>query len=91
MPGDFDNLFDDDYARTKSGVLEVLPEGWGFLRLKPGAPSRRDIYVAQVQIHGAGLTAGDIIRGQVRPPKETEQYSVLRRIRSINGKSYSFM
>ncbi len=91
MPGDFDNLFDDDYALTKSGVLEVLPEGWGFLHEKNITPGHRDIYVAQGQIHSAGLKTGDIITGQVRPPKETERYSALVRIQSINGSAYSFL
>lgn len=91
MPGDFDNLFDDDYALTKSGVLEVMPEGWGFLHEKHITSSRRDIYVAQGQINAAGLKTGDIITGQVRPPKETEKCSVLLRIQSINGSVYSFL
>jgi len=91
VPGDFDNLFDDECARIVSGVLEVLPEGWGFLRRKHDIASRQDIYVAQAEISGAGLKTGDIIMGQVRPPKETEKYSVLMRIQSINGSRYSFL
>lgn len=83
MSGDFDTLFDDDRASTGSGVLEVLPEGWGFLRRKPYAPGRQDIYVAQAQILRAALKSGDIIRDQVRPPKETERYSTLLHIESI--------
>ena len=85
MPSDFDNLFDEEYARTAFGVLEVLPEGWGFLRQKPGVSSRQDIYVAMAQIQGANLKSGDIIQGQVRPPKETERFSSLLHIQSVNG------
>lgn len=84
VPGDFDNLFDDDYAVTRSGVLEVLPDGWGFLRQKHLASSRHDIYVAQPHIVENGLKAGDRIIGQARRPKETEKYSVLVQIQSIN-------
>jgi transcription termination factor Rho len=83
VPSDFDALFDDD-ARTESGVLEVLPGGWGFLRRNGFGPGSRDIYVAQALINGAGLKTGDTITGPVRPPRETERHRALVRVRSIN-------
>jgi len=85
MPGDFDTLFDGDYAQTGAGVLEVLPGGWGFLRRNIPGLGDRDIYVAQDQIQGFSLKAGDTITGQIRPSKETEKYPVLSRLESING------
>ena len=91
MPGDFDNLFDDGYTLVKSGVLDVQPAGWGFLRQDTLGSGCSDIYVAQAQINEAGLKAGDYITGQVRPPKETEKCSVLMLIRSVNGSAYSFL
>jgi Rho termination factor, RNA-binding domain/Clp amino terminal domain, pathogenicity island component len=67
------------------GVLEVLPEGWGFLRGDPSldaGPS--DIYVSQAQIQRFGLKTGDRISGQVRPPGEGEKYYGLAQIDAVN-------
>ncbi|MCC2668750.1 MAG: transcription termination factor Rho, partial [Armatimonadetes bacterium] len=52
------------------GVLEILPDGWGFLRHDNFAPAPDDIYVSQSQIKRFGLRTGDWVSGQVRPPKE---------------------
>ena len=86
MAGDFDNLFSDgpDWM-IRSGVLEILPEGWGFLRRNDFDPGSQDIYVAQAQIKRFNLKTGDTVTGQVRPPKETEIYSALARLDSLNG------
>ncbi len=71
----------------RSGFLEVLPDGFGFLRLKDYLPSPDDVYVAQSQIKRFGLRTGDQVSGQVRPPKEGagERYYSLFRIESLNG------
>ena len=90
MAGDFDNLFGDDPDwGTEAGVLEIMPEGWGFLRRSGNRPGRRDAYayVAQSQIREFALRTGDTIVGRVRPPKETELYPALSRLDSINGAS----
>ncbi len=67
------------------GVLEILPDGYGFLRTNNYLPSAEDIYVSQTQIRRFGLCSGDMISGQVRPPKEGERYFSLLRVEAING------
>lgn len=69
----------------KSGVLEIMPEGYGFLRVKNYLPSDEDIYVSASQIRRFRLRTGDTIVGQVRPPKEGEKYRSLLHIEAING------
>ena len=66
------------------GILETLPDGYGFLRTHNYLPSSEDVYVSQTQIRRFGLISGDCVRGQVRPPKEGERYFSLLRIESIN-------
>ena len=66
------------------GCLEILPDGYGFLRTSNYLPSSEDIYVSQSQIRRFGLSAGDTISGQVRPPKEGERYFSLLRVEAIN-------
>ncbi len=66
------------------GVLEILPDGYGFLRTNNYLPSSEDIYVSQTQIRRFSLTSGDTISGQVRPPKEGERYFSLLRVEAIN-------
>src|SRR3989442_15569102 len=67
------------------GVLEILPDGWGFLRHDNFQPAPDDIYVSQTQIKRFGMKTGDWISGQVRPPKENEKYYGLLRVEAING------
>ncbi|MCA1595240.1 MAG: transcription termination factor Rho, partial [Chloroflexi bacterium] len=68
------------------GVLEILyPEGYGFLRRHNLLPDADDVYVAQSQIKRFGLKTGDIVSGQVRPPKETERYFGLIRVEAVNS------
>ena len=69
------------------GVLEILPDGYGFLRTNNYLPSSEDIYVSQTQIRRFGLSTGDTISGQVRPPKEGERYFSLLRVEAINWES----
>jgi transcription termination factor Rho len=67
------------------GILEILPEGYGFLRTGGYLPSREDIYVSQTQIRRFDMQNGDLVSGQVRPPKEGEKYYSLLKIEAING------
>lgn len=67
------------------GVLEILPEGYGFLRTGGYLPSHEDIYVSQTQIRRFDMQNGDLVSGQVRPPKEGEKYYSLLKIEAING------
>src|SRR5206468_3091156 len=71
------------------GVLEILPEGYGFLR-SPAynyLPGPDDIYVSPSQIKRFDLHTGDTVSGQVRPPKEGERYFALLRVEAINLES----
>jgi len=68
------------------GVLEILPDGFGFLRSPDYnyLPSPDDIYVSPSQIRRFGLRPGNIVAGQIRPPKESEKYFALLRVEAIN-------
>lgn len=67
------------------GVLEIVQDGIGFLRSDHLLPGPEDVYVSQSQIRRFGLRTGDLIIGQVRPPKETEKYFGLLRVEAVNG------
>lgn len=71
---------------ASSGVLEVLPDGYGFLRSADYnyLPSPDDIYVSPSQIKRFVLRTGDTVRGQVRPPKEGERFFALLKVESVN-------
>lgn len=66
------------------GILEVLPDGYGFLRVDGHTPSTEDVYVSPSQIRRFHLRTGDIVLGQVRPPKESERYFALLRVVAVN-------
>jgi transcription termination factor Rho len=76
-----------------SGVLEITPEGYGFLRSSDYnyLASPDDIYVTQQQIKQYGLKTGDVVEGWIRPPKESEKYFPLGEVRDINGRSPEFI
>jgi transcription termination factor Rho len=67
------------------GVLEIIQDGIGFLRSDHLLPGADDVYVSQSQIRRFGLRTGDMVIGQVRPPKETEKYYGLLRVEAVNG------
>lgn len=67
------------------GVLEILPDGWGFLRRHNFTANPEDIYVSQTQIKRFALKTGDLVAGQVRPPKDSEKYFSLLRVEQVNG------
>ncbi|HLF36607.1 MAG TPA: transcription termination factor Rho, partial [Anaerolineales bacterium] len=69
----------------RGGVLEIMNEGMGFLRAEHYLPGPNDIYVSQSQIRRFGLRTGDMVIGQIRPPKDTEKYYGLLRVETING------
>lgn len=68
------------------GVLEILPDGFGFLRSPDYSylPGPDDIYVSPSQIRRFNLRTGDLVSGQIRPPKETERYFALLKVEAIN-------
>ncbi len=67
------------------GILDVLPDGFGFLRTSGYAQGDHDVYVSLSQIRRFGLRRGDKIEGQVREPKDNEKYSALLKIDTVNG------
>jgi len=71
------------------GVLEILPEGFGFLRSPDYSymPSPDDIYVSPSQIRRFGLRTGNVVSGQIRPPKENEHYFALLKVEAVNYRS----
>src|SRR5512136_2465805 len=75
-----------DGLTFSKGVLETLPDGYGFLRSVDYnyLPSPDDIYVSPSQIRRFGLRTGDTISGEVRPPKEGEKYFALIKVDAIN-------
>ena len=79
----------DDKAIFGNGVLEILPDGFGFLRspLYNYLPGADDIYVSPSQIRKFGLRKGDSVEGEIRPPKEGERYFALVKVNEINGQS----
>jgi len=68
----------------RSGILEIMGNGYGFLRQNTLLPSSADIYVSQSQIRRFGLRTGDMVAGQTRPPKNAEKYYSLLRVQAIN-------
>jgi transcription termination factor Rho len=74
-----------DSALTTGGILEVVDDGYGFLRGESLLPGQNDVYVSQSQIRRFGLRTGDYVTGQVRPPKDSEKYYGLLRVENING------
>jgi len=72
---------------TRSGILEVMPEGYGFLRVNGYFPSPEDVYISQTQIKRFRLQTGHMILGQVRPAKDGEKYYSLVKIDNVNGLS----
>lgn len=87
-PRSQDSAFDFDNVIINEGVLEIMPDGYGFLRSSDYnyLTSPDDIYVSQSQIKLFGLKTGDTVRGSIRPPKEGEKYFPLVRVESINGR-----
>jgi transcription termination factor Rho len=76
---------DDPTAEVRTGILDLLPEGYGFLRTTGYLPGEKDVYVSASQVRRFHLRKGDEIAGSVRAPKDSEKYQALLRIHSING------
>ncbi|MBO7566168.1 MAG: transcription termination factor Rho [Bacteroidales bacterium] len=87
------SIYADDGVITNQGVLEIMPDGYGFLRSADfnyfNSPD--DIYVAQAQIKLFGLKTGDTVKGTIRPPKEGEKYFPLIKVLEINGRTPAYI
>ena len=88
-PGYANNIRDFDGMVENDGVLEIMQDGYGFLRSADYnyLASPDDIYVSPSQIKLFGLRTGDTVKGKIRPPKEGEKYFALLRVEFINGKT----
>lgn len=82
-------LADQHVPISGAGVLEVLQDGFGFLRSPEEnyLPGPDDIYISPSQVRRFGLRTGDIVEGEIRAPKESERYFALLKVDSINGEA----
>jgi transcription termination factor Rho len=89
MPKKENNIKDFDGVVSNEGVLELMQDGYGFLRSSDYnyLASPDDIYVSPSQIKLLGLKTGDTVKGQIRPPKEGEKYFALLKVETVNGKT----
>lgn len=85
--------YEFDGIIVSEGVLEMMPDGYGFLRSSDYnyLNSPDDIYLSQSQVKLFGLKTGDTVRGQIRPPKEGEKYFPLVKVEKINGREPDFV
>ncbi len=92
-PAEREKVYDFDDILTGTGVLEIMPDGYGFLRSSDYnyLSSPDDIYVSQSQIKLFGLKTGDMVDGVIRPPKEGEKYFPLVKVSKINGRDPAFI
>ena len=74
-----------DSGRTANGILEVLPDGYGFIRCENYLPGENDVYVSPSQIRRFNLKTGDIITGNTRIKTQSEKFSALLYVSTING------
>ncbi len=81
-PADLSEL---DSGIEASGILEVMPDGFGFIRCENYLPGENDVYVAPSQIRRFNMKTGDIVTGNTRIKKETEKFSALLYVKNING------
>jgi transcription termination factor Rho len=88
-----ERAYDFEGIVSNTGVLEIMPDGYGFLRSPDYnyLSSPDDIYVSQSQIKLFGLKTGDTIRGTIRPPREGEKYFPLIKVEEINGRSPDYI
>lgn len=73
------------YEELGEGILEVLPDGYGFLRAENCLPGANDVYVSPTQIRRFNLKTGDRVKGNIRPPREGEKVGGLVFVRTVNG------
>jgi transcription termination factor Rho len=88
-----ERVYDFEGIVSNTGVLEIMPDGYGFLRSPDYnyLSSPDDIYVSQSQIKLFGLKTGDTIRGSIRPPREGEKYFPLIKVEEINGRTPDYI
>jgi transcription termination factor Rho len=77
--------YDESEAEVREGILDILPENYGFLRVTEYKPGDKDVYVSASQVRKFGLRKGDMISGPIRPPRSQEKFPALTRIESVSG------
>ena len=92
-PKSVERPYDFDGILSGVGVLELMPDGYGFLRSSDYnyLTSPDDVYVSQSQIKLFGLKTGDVVEGPIRPPKEGEKYFPLVKVEKINGRTPEYV
>jgi len=75
----------NEEQKVASGMLEIMPDGFGFLRRNKYFFSDDDIYISASQIRRFNMRTGDIITGRIRPPKDNERYYALLQVEEIDG------
>ena len=83
----FQALVKKEGFREVAGILDILPDGYGFVRTKGYLPGEGDAYVNQSMIRRNHLRKGDWITGQMRPARENEKFGAVQRLDTVNGKS----
>ncbi len=83
-PGE-EKVWDESDLEDREGILDILPEGYGFLRCTGYLPGDKDVYVSATQVRKFGLRRGDILTGPIRPPRSQEKFPALTRIDSVSG------
>ena len=77
--------WDEADLEDREGILDILPEGYGFLRVTGYLPGDKDCYVSASQVRKFGLRKGDIVSGPIRPPRSKEKFPAITRIEHVNG------
>ena len=80
-----DDRVPEDQLEVREGILDILPEGYGFLRVTGYKSGDKDVYVSANQVRKFRLRKGDIISGPIRPPRSKEKFPAVERIASVNG------
>jgi transcription termination factor Rho len=80
-----DDRVPEDQLEVREGILDILPEGYGFLRVTGYKSGDKDVYVSANQVRKFRLRKGDIISGPIRPPRSKEKFPAVVRIASVNG------
>ena len=79
--------YDESELEVREGILDILPESYGFLRVQDFKPGDKDVYVSASQVRKFGLRKGDVVSGPIRPPRSQEKFPALTRIATVSGMS----
>jgi transcription termination factor Rho len=83
--GQRDDYIPEEDLEVREGLLDILPEGYGFLRVSGYLPGDNDVYVSANQVRKFRLRKGDIVSGPIRPPRSKEKFPAVVRIAKVNG------